>query len=121
MKYNERITGTNARRMLALCDGPNGTYWQDRHRYAVVWPRGIERPFRDMLTAWVSYATEYERQHESPIGEDGYAGQYWLEIGKALRALLSSDNGNRLDNGTLDGFILQVIGDHGFDLKEEGL
>jgi len=55
----------------------------------------------------------YRETYDSPIGEDGYCGPEWEEIGHALDRLLSADIGQRLDAGTLDSWIRETLVKHG--------
>ena len=99
---------------------PNTGGWQDRHNLAVRLPVTFEDSLLDMLKAWELYAKQHWARYDSKIGEDGYLGEVWLDMGKRIRDLLNGDTG-RLDCGTLDTFILETIEYSGFDLEEEGL
>lgn len=70
-----------------------------------------------MLKGWRDYAREHETQFDSKIGDDGFLGPQWLQLGKALRALLNGETG-RLDCGTVDGFILDTLQAHGFSEED---
>ena len=67
-----------------------------------------EQALVSMLQGWKLQADAHEAQHGSKIAEDYFTGPQWLEIGKALRAMLNCEIG-RLDGGTLDAFILSAI------------
>jgi hypothetical protein len=97
---------------------PNTGDWQGRHIAALHEPRPQERPYLAMIAAWQAYATAHQTRYGTPIGEDGYAGPYWAEIGGALIKLLSMDHGSRLDSGTLDGLIRDIATAHGIDSED---
>ena len=70
-----------------------------------------------MIDAWEAYAEAHKADDDQDlggIGNDGYVGPLWQEIGKALIGLLSGEIG-RLDAGTMDKVIRQVFQDHGLD------
>ena len=90
--------------------------WQGRHLQAVCSPRGFERPLVRMVEQWLRYADAHQKEHESPIGEDFVLGQYWEDIGDALRGLLNGQSG-RLDCGTLDAVILDSMQAVGIDVS----
>ena len=91
--------------------------WQDRHHDAIRSPRGPEVAIVGLLRAWCEYANRHRERFESGIGEDYVLGPEWARIGIAVRGLLNGESG-RLDCGTLDGFILDVLQAEGYD--EEG-
>jgi hypothetical protein len=92
--------------------------WQGRHLQAVCSPRGFERPLVRMVEQWLRYADAHQKEHESPIGEDFVLGQYWEDIGDALRGLLNGQSG-RLDCGTLDAVILDSMQAVGIDVSSK--
>ena len=96
---------------------PNTGDWQTRHNDAVNYPRGIERGLILMIQGWELYAAKMLQQHGYKVGEDGYCGEYWNDIGKALIKLLSGPTGNRLDMGTLDKGIREIASEYGGDLE----
>lgn len=80
---------------------------------AVNYPRGVEKPFIGMLTAWLEYADTHASNNESGIGEDYVLGPEWETIGRSLLSLLNGSTG-RLDCGTLDGLIRSTLVAEGF-------
>lgn len=93
---------------------PNDTGWQDRHVEALYRPRGFEAAIVGALEAWARYADEHRARYESGVGEDGFIGPEWANMGRAIRALLNGETG-RLGCGTLDGFIVDTLASEGFD------
>lgn len=89
------------------------TGWSTRHNQAVNYPRGIEKGFILMVQAWELYASSMLKENGWKVGEDGYCGEYWEDIGRALIKLLSGPIGTRLDAGTIDKFIRQVAQEYG--------
>lgn len=94
---------------------PDDTGWQARHLTAIRAPRGEEVGIVRLIGAWLAFADEHERNHESRIGDDGYSGPYWASMGRDLIYLLSGPMGNRLDGGTLDTIIRDTLAAEGFD------
>jgi len=90
-----------------------------RHMSAVNYPQGSEGGFISIFKGWLQFADDQKAQYDNPIGNDYYAGDIWARIGLELRQLLSCDIGSRLDCGTLDGIILDVLEAEGFDENEE--
>lgn len=90
--------------------------WDKRHNDAVIAP-GQREAIIPLLKAWAWYAEAYKRQHETPIGEDGYAAPYFEEIAHGMNGLLSMDLG-RLDGGTLNTFIRETLAENGCDPDE---
>lgn len=107
---------------------PNTGGWQDRHDAA--WslngrpdchlrhieknaPTLHEQAIVAMASGWKLQADAHKVAHGGVIGDDGVLGTPWLEIGKALRALLNGQTG-RLDCGTVDAFILDTLFANGF-------
>lgn len=84
---------------------------------AIALPRTAtgERAILGLIRAWREYAEMHQAKHEAPIGEDGYCGEYWEQIGSAIQNLLSADHGQRLDNGTLDAYLRAIAAEHGVD------
>lgn len=66
-----------------------------------------------MIRGWAEYADAHFHRFETVIGEDYFLGPLWLEIGKSLRGLLNGELG-RLDGGTLDGLLLEIIEHNGY-------
>ena len=91
-----------------------GHAWETRHNDAVLHPRGPERDFTKLVSAWIDYETAYRSRWGARIGEDGYTGPVWARIGAELRQLLSTDLG-RLDGGTLDKAICSLMEANEFD------
>lgn len=91
--------------------------WQGRHTAALVRPQNQEGPMAGMIHSWLDYADRHKARFESGIGDDYVLGPHWAAIGADLRQLLNGDCG-RFDCGTLDGLILGVLKDEGFDLDD---
>lgn len=88
--------------------------WVERHVNAIYNPKGAEIGVVSLLRGWLEYANTHKELYESGIGQDGFLGEHWEAIGHALLALLNGDCG-RLDCGTLDGLIRDVLTAEGFD------
>lgn len=97
---------------------PNTNGWQDRHNTAMLNPQGAETPIVTMIGGWILYARRHLAQYQSTIGEDGVLGPEWEAIGDALRGLLNGELG-RLDAGTLDHRILQVMRDNDVETENK--
>ena len=91
-----------------------GHSWEARHNDALFRPRGPERGFVKLASAWLDYERHYSAEHGSNIGADFYTGPVWARIGAELRQLLSTDLG-RLDGGTLDKAICSRMEANEFD------
>lgn len=112
---------------LANARSPDRNGWKQRHDTA--WkmqepslhlrmidtnaPILHEQAMIAMLKGWQLYANSHAVRFGEPIGNDHFLGPQWLKIGKSLRALLNGETG-RLDCGTVDGFILDTLKEHGF-------
>ena len=92
-------------------------HWWRQHSLAVRDPKGFELPITTMLHALATYADEHERRYESPVGEDGVMGEYWLDMAKAVKGLLTGETG-RLDCGTVDHTIQALVVLAGFSKEE---
>jgi hypothetical protein len=102
--------------------GTEQTQWAERHRDAILKP-SLEKgeAIGVLIQAWAHYATGYEMMFNpegggSMLGDDYVLGVAWVEAGSALRTLLNGTCG-RLDCGTLDGFILDTMREHGVDTE----
>ena len=87
--------------------------WGARHCAAWREPQGPEAGIVNMIQAAAQYADYHALRFESKIGDDGVLGDHWAEIMRAVRGLLNGECG-RLDCGTVDGLILDM-------LKAEGI
>jgi hypothetical protein len=109
-----------------ICAGPRKssdlTDWRARHNTAVTLPitriSTLESSLVYMLRGWYDYARQHEQRFESKIGDDGFLGPAWEEMGDNLRTLLNGDIG-RLDGGTVDGFILNTMRENGVDTEHK--
>ena len=93
--------------------------WATRHNTAIANPdRGHEQAIVDMCKGIKAYADAYQREW-GPVGDDGYCGDYFLDILKGVHGLLSGPTGSRLDMGTLSTFLNATAIEHyGKDLGE---
>ncbi len=98
-----------------------GNKWGQRH--AKVWARGREMgfsvmergtPIVMMIEAWARYADQHAGRYESGIGDDGFLGPEWEQIGKSILALLNGECGD-LDCGTVDALIRDMLKAEGFE------
>jgi len=97
---------------------PNMGGWQDRHDAAINAPNREERAYLGMIRAWKEYADSYRHQWDSGVGDDGFLGPYWQEIGASLVGMLSGPLGTRLDLATLDKYIRYIAKENGIDAEE---
>ena len=96
---------------------PDTGGWQGRHLLALRSAKQFQRvPMNPhetsivgMIEAWMLYAEAHEKKYASKILADGVLGPAWQAIGEGLLTLLNGDIG-RLDAGTLDGVIRDVLG-----------
>lgn len=77
---------------------------------------GLERGIVGAVKALADLADDAEAMG-LPIGEDGYGGDYWLQIASAVVKLMSADCG-RLDGGTVDRLVRDMARTAGFDEAE---
>lgn len=91
--------------------------WQYRHQLALVEPDEVEAPIVNVLTVLDSYDRQHVTRFGSGLARDYVLGAAWLEIAKAARTLLNGDLG-RLDGGSLDKILLDLIRTAGFDENE---
>lgn len=94
----------------------NKTGWATRHRSALTTPRrGTEKALVVMLIGWAEWADTVH----GPIGHDHYVGREWMAIASALCRLLSADVGERIDCGSIDGWLRETATREGVDLETE--
>jgi len=94
-----------------------GQSWQYRHKIALAQPNEIEAPIVNLLTVLDSYDRQHVTRFGSAVANDYILGAAWLEIAKAARTLLNGDLG-RLDAGSLDKTILDLVETAGFSEEE---
>jgi hypothetical protein len=71
-------------------------------------PNGIESPIINLLKVLDTYERNHVTRYDSAIANDYALGAAWLEIAK-----LNGELG-RLDAGTLDGILLDMVVTAGF-------
>ena len=91
--------------------------WQYRHQLALVDPDAVEAPIVNLLKVLDTYDRQHVTQFGSAVANDYVLGAAWLEIARAARTLLNGDLG-RLDGGSLDKILLDLIRTAGFDENE---
>jgi hypothetical protein len=100
----------------------NGNGWDMRHNSALHLGNGAanttthEGAIVNMLRGWENYAKAHAKRFESPIGEDYVLGPAWQQVGEGIRALLNGVT-DRLDCGTVDGFILNTMAENGINTE----
>lgn len=110
MKCFDAITKASAN-----ASGRGGNGWGDRHVRAWQAPCGPERPIRSLIVGLAQYADTHRDRFESDISEDYLLGRdYWLSMWKGARGLLNGELG-RLDGGTLDGLLIDILEAAGFE------
>lgn len=92
-----------------------GNAWGARHAAAFSLPRGPEIGVVGLVHALAAYADNHFRTYDSTIGEDGFLGPRWADMIRNARALLNGDCG-RLDCGTLDGLLCDMLVKEGFEV-----
>lgn len=102
-----------AKTHLGKGEGP----WRARHVAALQAPRDFERGIVPLLVGWATYADEHYTRFESVIGDDYVLGPEWAKIGDALLGLLNGELG-RLDGGSLDGAIREILRTNGVEIQE---
>lgn len=70
------------------------------------------RALRKMLEGWEAYAVAHEKRYEGKIGDDGLLGDYWANVGLAIKRLLDGDTGG-WDCGSLAQNITEAIEEQG--------
>lgn len=75
------------------------------------------KALRRMLEGWEDYARAYRKRYECSIGDDGVIGDYWREVGLAIKKLLDGETGG-LDCGSIAANITNMIEAEG--LKTDG-
>lgn len=68
-----------------------------------------------LVFGWAAYADAHRLRFGSMVGEDGFLGPHWGEIGVMLTYLLNGDIG-RLDGGLTDTLIRDIAELNGIDL-----
>lgn len=72
---------------------------------------------RKLVLGWAEYADACRGEFDSTIGEDGFLGEAWKDIGEALLTLLNGELGG-FDGGSLDANIRNFAKEQGVDLNE---
>ena len=75
--------------------------WKMRHQDAVNNPTTIEKPIVNAIKSWHEMAEQHGLDYVNRSG--------WAAMGEALRTYLNYDWGNRLDMGTLDKIICELL------------
>lgn len=65
-----------------------------------------------MLTGWEQYAEAHKDRYGESVGKDHVMGDYWAEVGLAIKRLLDGDCGG-FDCGSIAHNITQAITDAG--------
>ena len=102
-----------------------GTDWKTRHTTALATVQiasaakqsAHEVAIVAMFKAWLMYADAHKRSLGSDVGDDGYAGELWYDIGRGILRLLNCETG-ALDCGTMDGLIRKAMSDAGFSPEQ---
>lgn len=86
-----------------------------QHRLAVD-ALGCHSPFAkalaDMLRGWERYAEAHQDRYGEHIGNDHIIGDYWAEVGLAIKRLLDGETGG-LDCGSIAQNITNAIAEVG--------
>jgi hypothetical protein len=86
------------------------TGWAVRH--AAEWSQP-KKSVTMLIKAWLLYADEHRARYESGVGDDGFLGREWANIGFSLRDLLNGELGG-LDGGLADATICDALGREGW-------
>lgn len=103
-------------RPLILTEGDKTSPWVQQHATASR-HRWHGQAIAQMLRGWSLYAKAHKLRYGSPIAEDGYLGEMWMEIGLALRGLLDGELGG-FDGGSLDHNIRECLLQNGYTEEE---
>ena len=93
------------------------TTWHYRHDQALADPDAVEAPIVNLLKVLDTYDRQHVTRFGSATANDYVLGAAWLEIAKATRTMLNGDIG-RLDGGSLDRILLDLIVTAGFSEDE---
>lgn len=88
--------------------------WGKRHAAAWNLPRGNEVGIVNLIRAIGRYADLHENGYHSRIGDDSFGAPIWIEMIRSARQLLNFDIG-RLDGGTLDSLLCNMLKLEGYD------
>lgn len=66
-----------------------------------------------MIEGWADYARAFARAYDSSISSDGVIGEYWTQVGFAIKRLLDGETGG-FDCGSLAHNITETIRAEGF-------
>jgi len=81
--------------------------WMVRHQEAWANPAAVEKPIVNAIGAW---SDMLDAQGLDYVNRDG-----WAAMGEALRTYLNYDWGQRLDMGTLDKILCELLVKEGYD------
>ena len=84
-----------------------GGGWKANHRLAWDFPSEIEKPLVNAIESWIGMLELHGLDY---VNKDG-----WAAMGEALRTYLNYDWGHRLDKGTLDKIIYELLEKEGYD------
>ena len=92
--------------------------WMNRHLAAISNPQpGFETAVVQMFSGWLRYADEHNSRYKTGVGADYVLGAEWAKVGSALLGLLNGETG-RLDCGTLDSLVRNVLSAEGIDPED---
>jgi len=89
--------------------------WAARHLAAWDHPQGIEKGIVQLTWAAAMYADAHRAKFDSGVGDDSFLGPEWESIVRSIRTLLNGELG-RLDGGTLDGILSEMLTAEGFNV-----
>lgn len=96
----------------------HSTGWAERHNDAINHPNSTEKSLVSLIEdGWYGYASYHRVRFNSAIGEDYVFGPAWAEIGRSLLTLLNGELG-RLDAGTCDAFVRDVMKENGVEVED---
>ena len=84
-----------------------GNGWEANHRLAWDFPSEVEKPIVGAIQSWYGMLEQH--------GLDYVNRDSWAAMGEALRTYLNYDWGQRLDMGTLDKIICELLEKEGYD------
>lgn len=99
------------------CGGCPQEPFIEKHREAWGVPNAPERAIRTLIIGLAQLCDAYQKRYDSPIGDDGYAGEYAADIAKSLNYLLSGVDTGRFDCGMLSSLIGAIAERANLDLE----
>ena len=98
-----------------LAQGVKTVAHSDQSKFITARRNSLEGGYRMMIEGLEIYAEAFKAEYGTPVGEDGFLGQYLSEVLHGLRGLESGLG--RFDGGTLDKTMCELAEAHKLEIE----